>query len=820
MAKKQNHINRLLSTIEKVQKRAQAPSCLLPAANIAEYKKTLSVPQEGIFDSTASVTLFLSGQGGGKTYLAGGISAERIQNFPDARGMICANTYLQLTQSTLFRIREVWKAFGWLQYNEYTGEGDYVVGIKPPKEFNTASHNYDRYHNIISFRNGAVIYYGSLDNYKALDGKEVAWAILDETKDTKEDAVKDVILGRLRQVSSMGYNPLLLITSPAKERWLNEWFSLEDYETEIKTSIFSETTYFKKDIDNKRVVIASAYHNARNLPPDYLANQSKNLSAGRQEMLIYGSPFSRSGGEFYKGFDRNKHVGEAAYNKDLPLHISFDFNVNPYITLCIWQMVLTEDCKELRQINEICLGNPRNNTIALCRAFVREYQGHQAGVFVYGDPSGKQRDTRTERGYNDYTLIAGELQSFKPVFRVEQKAPAVVMRANFINQIFEQALYGIHITINKKCQHTIADYTYLKEAADGTKHKERSTKNGVSFEKYGHCFSGETLIRTNQGDKEIRLIKVGDMVLTRKGYQKVLRTYDNGIRTVRKYQIGSTRITCTKDHLFFTKEFGFKRVSELMGLATFCILQEKSSQWKEKLLPITITDLGLPDTRSQKGEQTAFITQGGSRLKTSAEKSDTTSINTCSKWALLPKVAIFTIWTATQTTTIFQTLSALVQRLMPKSIMIQLAKKKKKKRPQFFSLKPFQHQKNGTAQKRGLLGTNNTARPLQINTKKPLLVQSVALWRSAGQAEGQSFAPTDAENGLPPEHFEQRERVYDIEVEGEHEYFANGILVHNCSDANDYLLTTAFKVEFQKYLRGGEDRRPILFGLFTKNSNR
>lgn len=31
-----------------------------------------------------------------------------------------------------------------------------------------------------------------------------------------------------------------------------------------------------------------------------------------------------------------------------------------------------------------------------------------------------------------------------------------------------------------------------------------------------------------------------------------------------------------------------------------------------------------------------------------------------------------------------------------------------------------------------------------------------------------------------------KERVYDLTVEGAHEYFANGILVHNCMDAFRY----------------------------------
>lgn len=36
---------------------------------------------------------------------------------------------------------------------------------------------------------------------------------------------------------------------------------------------------------------------------------------------------------------------------------------------------------------------------------------------------------------------------------------------------------------------------------------------------------------------------------------------------------------------------------------------------------------------------------------------------------------------------------------------------------------------------------------------------------------------------------ERVEHVFDISVEGMHEYFANGVLVHNCMDASSYATT-------------------------------
>lgn len=457
-----------------------------------------SKPQYDIITSTQPVNLFLSGQGGGKTHCAGVVSANLISNFKKVRGLIAANTYSQLNRSTMFRVREVWKSeFGMEEWRDTTKKGCYVVGKVPPVHFNTEGHNFDRYDNIISFDNGAVVYIGSFDNYKALDGMEIGWAILDETKDTKEEAVKEVIVGRLRQhgifiengilndKSGTPFNPLYIFTSPAKVQWINEWFKLDTFEKEIREMIYSTETYFKKKVDNKMVTISSTYHNLKNLPSNYIENQKMNMHTGLQDMLIYGNPFSKSGGEFYKCFDRAKHVGKPVYNPDLALHISFDFNLNPYMTCTVWQM----SYKHTYCIDEICLSAPDNRTISVCKEFIRRYQSHRAGLFVYGDPSGKTETTNTEQGEDNYKTIMTALGQFRPSKRVAKAHPSVAMRGNFINTILELSFAEITIMVNERCVKTIGDLSYLKEMSDGTKSKEKvkDENTGITYEKYGHC---------------------------------------------------------------------------------------------------------------------------------------------------------------------------------------------------------------------------------------------------------------------------------------------------------------------------------------------
>ena len=193
----------------------------------------------------------------------------------------------------------------------------------------------------------------------------------------------------------------------------------------------------------------------------------------------------QTGGNFYKMFKRSSNTGDVKYNKELPLHISFDFNVNPYITLTIWQIV----DKTAMQVDEICTPTPNNKTNKLCQAFKNKYRYHDAGLFVYGDPSGIAEDTRLESGYNDYSIIMGELREFKPSKRVFGSAPAVVMRGNWINEVFDHNEGGLTFIIGNNCTNSIADYMYLKEASDGTKAKlkEKNKDTNVTFERYGHC---------------------------------------------------------------------------------------------------------------------------------------------------------------------------------------------------------------------------------------------------------------------------------------------------------------------------------------------
>lgn len=460
----------------------------------------VSEPQREILESSQPLNLFLAGAGSGKSHSAGLLAANFVINFPKQRGFIGANTYQQLSKSTLFRIFEVWrKTFGWEE------DKHFVVDKIPLKEFIQYNSPLKSYENTISFNNGCLIFLASLDNYKIIDGSEFGWAILDETKDTKEEAVKEVISFRLRQVGlwvtpegeivdqpkkgTTGHNPCYIFTSPAKVAWLNEWFELGDHYEEINRRVHDREDFFKITQNGKKVVVSSTYHNEDNLPDGWIDKKLQELKGSPHliEMLIYGSPVAKSGGEFFSGFDRLKHVSSVEYDSKHNLHITLDFNVVPYITMGVWQIIRNGPTINVNCIDEICLPSPKNNTQALCQEFILRYcKTKPQGVFYYGDSSGKNRTTNsTEHNYQVLERVLGPYLNDNSN-RVITNPPVVATR-DFANWLLAEGT-NIRINISEKCKVLIADMEFLKEDPDGgyLKQYAKDPLTGGKYEKFGH----------------------------------------------------------------------------------------------------------------------------------------------------------------------------------------------------------------------------------------------------------------------------------------------------------------------------------------------
>lgn len=451
-----------------------------------------SAPQYDILESSKPLNLFLSGKGGGKSHIGGVISASLITEYPHCRGFVGANTYDQLNTSTLVRVFAVWKSLGLTEYTEQNTTGCYVVGRQPPKHFKQSDDQYINYSNIISFANGCVVYVASLDNAKSHEGKEMSWSILDETKDSRESDVKDTILTRLRQrglfINGKEVNPLYILTSPAKVDWINKWFDLDKHIDEIQARIYSESDYFKLETKNKLVVIASTYHNKHNLPANYFDVIRESNTDDKFNTIIYANPFGRAGGEYYPSFERKKHVTQTRYDPDLPLHISFDFNYTPYNPAGIFQMVDIEKVWHIYMVDEFALTSPHNSVEHVCDAILGRYGKHRAGMFIYGDATGKSGTIagREQRTYWDTIWMKFRGHIIEASRRVPRSNPTNNTRRDFIGRILEEKP-PIRLHIGEHCRHMINDMMYCKEDKDGGKDKKTvKDENGQTYQPYGH----------------------------------------------------------------------------------------------------------------------------------------------------------------------------------------------------------------------------------------------------------------------------------------------------------------------------------------------
>lgn len=264
-------------------------------------------------------------------------------------------------------------------------------------------------------------------------------------------------------------------------------FNPEDEESWINKRWFDEDNNPVEDEDT--IIVHSTYHdNIKNLQESYIRTlenfKEKNYRYYKTYVLgLWGR--INVGGEFYKDFSPEAHIiDDYAYDPYKPLHISLDENVHPYLTCTVWQL----EGKTAYQIDEICLETPRNTIKHTCNEFKERFRDHVGGLFIYGDRTSKKEDVKLEKGQNFFTIVASELQQFKPKLRLPSKNPAVVMRGNFINSIFSEEFDGIKIQLRRNCINSIRDLEYLKEDSDGTKLKEKATHpvTGVRYERYGH----------------------------------------------------------------------------------------------------------------------------------------------------------------------------------------------------------------------------------------------------------------------------------------------------------------------------------------------
>jgi len=129
--------------------------------------------------------------------------------------------------------------------------------------------------------------------------------------------------------------------------------------------------------------------------------------------------------------------------------------------------------------------------------------------------------------------------------------------------------YGI--SLMKKYKIHIVDCPEMRKEQSNYKYREiRGIRLDEPIDDHNHgfdaCFSGDTMVTTHRGQVRIDSVNRNDFVLTSIGFQKIVNTWSNGIKQTKEYLIRFDThllsLRCTEDHKIKTSK-GWKQISQL-----------------------------------------------------------------------------------------------------------------------------------------------------------------------------------------------------------------------------------------------------------------
>lgn len=322
-----------------------------------------------------------------------------------------------------------------------------------------------------------------VEKIKSITELTIAW--IEETTEFNEQDINQIDL-RMRGLFPY-YRELIMTFNPVSElHWLKYKF-FDNVLEGVKKNLFTLHTTFENNIflgeDYKQRLRENHSHDPNNYRVYVLGNWGK----------------ITTGMEYYKNFRTDDHVKETNLKHGVPVHITIDFNIHPYMTCSIWQI---EKIKEINDngygknvyyakgLKEIALRHPKNSTEDLCLELLDKYEEYlKQGVVLYGDASGRNKHTASKK--TNYNIIDDYLKQYIIENRVPRSNPLSDFRHNFMNRMLFGSL-PIVCEINSKMKFLIEDLTHCLEDGEKKKIKTRVRDpiSKVIVEKFGHFTDG------------------------------------------------------------------------------------------------------------------------------------------------------------------------------------------------------------------------------------------------------------------------------------------------------------------------------------------
>lgn len=379
--------------------------------------------------------------------------------------------------------------------------------------------------NSIVFNDGGKIDFSGLDDPEKIKGiSQYKRVFLDELSEYEETDFKQI---RLRLRGQEGQQIVAAFNPISEEHWIKKkWFDRETWhDIPMALTIGNETlpqelcAVKSVRMNSEKMILNPNTGEYDRHAPDTIVIQSTYLN----NFWVVGSPDGkygyydqqaiatfendrindpdyyqvyalgewghiRTGAEFFPSFSHGVVCGRFKYNPELPIHISMDSNVLPYVTATFFQKEYKpDDVQQVTQIDELPIESPNNSARKAAKVIakrLKEY-GYSDKVYLHGDASGKAANTIDCENRSFFDLVIDELEreGFVVVDNIGKRNPSVATTGEFINAVWDGRVPGVSIRIDNDCTVSIDDYQAVQKDENGAIAKQKVT-NPVTKQKY------------------------------------------------------------------------------------------------------------------------------------------------------------------------------------------------------------------------------------------------------------------------------------------------------------------------------------------------
>lgn len=375
-------------------------------------------------DYSLDVAVYQGGYGSGKTFAGSLLGILLALKFPGIRGLVGAQTYTLVRDTTLQTYFEHLDNFGFTEGKDY----DWSSSLQK-----------------LTFKNGSEILFRHFDEPNKLKSLNLGFVEIEEMSDIPYDTFK-MLLGRMRQ--------------KVKKSWKDFTYRIFGHTNPETCRGWVYKTFKENKSPNYRLISAPTTQNIY-LPKGFCDELKKVYDEQYYNIFVLAQNGEYNNGLVIKDFS-DENIKEITYQPEMDLHISCDFNVDP---MC-WVFAHKTDNKVF-YFDEIAMEN--TTTAKACDEFYRRYPNHKGKIIVNGDASGDNRSCTSE--YTNYVIINKKLLQFGYDVEIQIKAfnPPIKNRIMAFNSKVRSANGEVCLFVDKKCEKLLYNIYNLK-------YKEGSSK--------------------------------------------------------------------------------------------------------------------------------------------------------------------------------------------------------------------------------------------------------------------------------------------------------------------------------------------------------